>query len=565
MGFDYWLLILFVILIIVGVITFYMVFYERPTKETSYVRTGAGGEFVLMDRGGFVLPVIHEAIPVRMNTQKIEIHRKEEHALITKDRLRVDATAEFHLRVKADEKSISAAARTLGEKTLTPDLLKEQVEGLCVGALRSVAAEMDMDELHEKRREFEHNVERNISNVLLEMGLELVSVSMTALDQTELRFFDDSNALNVEGITYIRQKIAESQKRQNEVEQDRDVHIRRKEVEAREKKLQIEKEEAFFEQNQQREIAESEFKNELAIQKAKTAKEVELMELDRKEKITKALAQRSVAKAWVETDKYKAQAASASEQIETSRKKAVAERNKLVETIDAAKEADRHRIIAEGSRDADLLEAQSAKERYKVEAAGKESINRAANLLSSDQVSMQIKMEIVNQLPQIIRESAKPMENIDGINIMHVDGLTGGGSRGGSGGSAGAGSGGSGNLGEQIVDSALRYKAQAPLVDSLLKQIGVQGGNLKEMTQHLQDELDSNDKNSPISLDKITQQEKQQAADAKLSDSKDVKPHEEAAEQADMATETADAVADAADTHESATTAQSPTTALDKG
>lgn len=565
MGFDYWLLILFVILVIVGVITFYMVFYERPTKETSYVRTGAGGEFVLMDRGGFVLPVIHEAIPVRMNTQKIEIHRKEEHALITKDRLRVDATAEFHLRVKADEKSISAAARTLGEKTLTPDLLKEQVEGLCVGALRSVAAEMDMDELHEKRREFEHNVERNISNVLLEMGLELVSVSMTALDQTELRFFDDSNALNVEGITYIRQKIAESQKRQNEVEQDRDVHIRRKEVEAREKKLQIEKEEAFFEQNQQREIAESEFKTELAIQKAKTAKEVELMELDRKEKITKALAQRSVAKAWVETDKYKAQAASASEQIETSRKKAVAERNKLVETIDAAKEADRNRIIAQGSRDADLLEAESAKERYKVEAAGKEAINRAANLLSSDQVSMQIKMEIVNQLPQIIRESAKPMENIDGINIMHVDGLTGGSSRGGSGGSAGTGSGGSGNLGEQIVDSALRYKAQAPLVDSLLKQIGVQGGNLKEMTQHLQDELDSNDKNSPISLDKITQQEKQQADDAKLSDSEDVKHREEAVEQVEMATETVGAVADAADTHETATTAQSPTTSLNKG
>lgn len=564
MGFDYWLLILFIVLVIAGVITFYMVFYERPTKETSYVRTGAGGEFVLMDRGGFVLPVIHEAIPVRMNTQKIEIHRNEEFALITKDRLRVDATAEFHLRVKADEKSISAAARTLGEKTLTPDLLKEQVEGLCVGALRSVAAEMDMDELHEKRREFEHNVERNISNVLLEMGLELVSVSMTALDQTALRFFDDSNALNVDGITYIQQKIAESQKRQNEVEQDKEVHIRRKEVEAREKKLQIEKEEAFFEQNQQREIAESEFKTELAIQKAKTAKEVEMMELDRKEKITKALAQRSVAKAWVETDKYKAQAASASEKIETSRKQAVAERAKLVETIDAAKEADRNRIIAEGSRDADLLEAQSAKERYKVEAEGKVAINKAANLLSSDQVSMQIKMEIVNQLPQIIRESAKPMENIDGINIMHVDGLTGGSARGGAGGTGGGGNGGgSGNLGEQIVDSALRYKAQAPLVDSLLKQIGVQGGSLKEMTQHLQDDLkiDDDKKSSALALDKISPQEKQQADDAKLND------HHSDENQAEKASEMAmaEATADAVDVHETAPTAENPTTSSDKG
>jgi len=488
MGIDYWLIVLFVVLLIAGVITFYMVFYERPTKETSYVRTGAGGELVLMDKGGFVLPVIHEAIPVRMNTQKIEIHRNEEHALITKDRLRVDATAEFHLRVKADEKSISTAARTLGEKTLAPDMLKDQVEGLCVGALRSVAAEMDMVELHEKRREFEHNVERSISNVLLEMGLELVSVSMTALDQTELRYFDDSNALNVEGITYIKQKIAESEKRQNEIEQEKDVHIRRKEVDAQEKKLQIEKEEAFFEQNQQRDIAEAEFKTELAIQKAKTAKEVEMYELDRKEKITHALAQRSVAKAWIETDKIKANAATASEQIGTAREKALAERTKLLGVIDAAKEAERHRIIAEGSMDADMMEARSAKEKYAVEAAGKEALNKAANLLSSDQISMQVKMEIVRQLPDIIKESAKPIENIDGINIMHVDGLAGR-SGGGSGGTASAGGGSGGNLGDQIVDSALRYKAQAPLVDSLLKQIGVDGSGIKQMTEHLQNDL----------------------------------------------------------------------------
>ncbi|HHC75202.1 MAG TPA: hypothetical protein ENK78_09020, partial [Thiothrix sp.] len=306
------------------------------------------------------------------------------------------------------------------------------------------------------------------------------------------------------------------------------------------------------------------FKTELAIQKAKTAKEVEMMELDRKEKITKALAQRSVAKAWVETDKYKAQAASASEKIETSRKQAVAERAKLVETIDAAKEADRNRIIAEGSRDADLLEAQSAKERYKVEAEGKVAINKAANLLSSDQVSMQIKMEIVNQLPQIIRESAKPMENIDGINIMHVDGLTGGSARGGAGGTGGGGNGGgSGNLGEQIVDSALRYKAQAPLVDSLLKQIGVQGGSLKEMTQHLQDDLkiDDDKKSSALALDKISPQEKQQADDAKLND------HHSDENQAEKASEMAmaEATADAVDVHETAPTAENPTTSSDKG
>jgi uncharacterized membrane protein YqiK len=498
---DYWLVAIIILLILTGVAGLYMVFYKRPTKETAYVRTGAGGEVVFMDSGGFVFPVIHEAIAVRMNTQKIEIHRNEEHALITKDGLRVDVTAEFHLRVKAEEKSISVAARTLGEKSLNPELLKGQVEGLCVGALRSVAAEMDMVELHEQRREFEHKVERNISNVLLEMGLELVSVSMTALDQTELRYFDTDNALNVKGIDYIKKRMADSEKQQTAIEQEKEVFIREKEVAAQEKKLRLELEEANLEQQQQLEIAQKEYQTELDMQKAKTNKEIALIELDRKEKITMALAQRSVAKAWIETDKYKAVAASASEKIGTAREKEQAERNKLIEVISAAKEAEKNRIISEGSRDADLMEAEAAKIRYTVEAAGKEALNKAANLLSNDQISLQIKQEIVRQLPDIIRESAKPIESIDGINIMHVDGLAGGGGKGSAGGQVS-----SGNLGDQIVDSALRYKAQAPLVDSLLKQIGIDGSGIKQMTEHLQDDLainkDSKDKSNNGNADK---------------------------------------------------------------
>jgi uncharacterized membrane protein YqiK len=165
----------------------------------------------------------------------------------------------------------------------------------------------------------------------------------------------------------------------------------------------------------------------------------------------------------------------------------LAERNKLIEIISAAKEAEKNRIISEGSRDADMMEAEAAKIRYTVEAAGKEALNKAANLLSNDQISLQIKQEIVRQLPNIIRESAKPIESIDGINIMHVDGLAGGGGKGSSGGQIS-----SGNLGDQIVDSALRYKAQAPLVDSLLKQIGIDGSGIKQMTEHLQEDLSIN-------------------------------------------------------------------------
>jgi hypothetical protein len=63
------------------------------------------------------------------------------------------------------------------------------------------------------------------------------------------------------------------------------------------------------------------------------------------------------------------------------------------------------------------------------------------------------------------------MEKIEGIRILSVDGLNGGGS-GGNGGRSAT---------DEVIDSALRYRVQAPLIDSLLSDIGIEGGNLAKM------------------------------------------------------------------------------------
>lgn len=76
--------------------------YHRASKEIAFVRTGLGGERVVRDGGALVLPVLHETIPVNMNTLKLEVLRAREAALITHDRMRVDVQAEFYVRVKPD-------------------------------------------------------------------------------------------------------------------------------------------------------------------------------------------------------------------------------------------------------------------------------------------------------------------------------------------------------------------------------------------------------------------------------------------------------------------------------
>lgn len=91
-----------------------------------------------------------------------------------------------------------------------------------------------------------------------------------------------------------------------------------------------------------------------------------------------------------------------------------------------------------------------------------------------DQISLQTKLALLKVLPDVIRESAKPLEAIESIKIVQVDGLM---KKGGT--SGGSGNGGStGNLAQDAVSAALAYRAQAPVLDGLMKELGLDGSSL---------------------------------------------------------------------------------------
>ena len=162
-------------------------------KSLSYVQVLAAK--VILGGGAIVLPVLHEIIPVNMNTLRLEVRRADDQALITRDRMRVDVMAEFYVRVKPLAESIAVAAQTLGQKTMSPNELKNLVEGKFVDSLRAVAAEMAMEELHEKRVDFVQKVQQVVSEDLHKNGLELETVSLTGLDQTGFKYFNASKCI----------------------------------------------------------------------------------------------------------------------------------------------------------------------------------------------------------------------------------------------------------------------------------------------------------------------------------------------------------------------------------
>ena len=143
--------------------------------------------------------------------------------------------------------------------------------------------------------------------------------------------------------------------------------------------------------------------------------------------------------------------------------------------IAAEAEADKEKIAANGQAEAERLRAEGLEAVYTVEAAGKHAINEAQNTLSPEQIAMQVRLQLISQLPEIIAQSVKPMEQISDIKILQVDGLAG------ANGHAANGEGAAGGLADQAVNAALRYRGQAPLVDALMAELGLKAGDLSSL------------------------------------------------------------------------------------
>jgi uncharacterized membrane protein YqiK len=224
-----WLVIAIIVIIILAYLFHW--FYRRSTKETAFVRTGLGGQKVVIGGGAFVIPIFHDVTPVGMRTHRLEVSRTRDGSLITKDRMRADVTAEFFVRVAPNRDSVAIAAQALGRRSLDADGLRELVEGKFVDTLRSVAAEMTMEELHEKRGEYVQRVRKAIAPIMEKSGLEAEAVSLTQLDQTDMEHFNPSNAFDAEGLTRLTQEIERRKKERNDIEQDTLIAIRNKNLE----------------------------------------------------------------------------------------------------------------------------------------------------------------------------------------------------------------------------------------------------------------------------------------------------------------------------------------------
>jgi flotillin len=509
--------------------------YTRSTRDKAYVRTGLGGKKVVLDGGSIILPIFHSYSWVSLSTLRLEVKRSEHESLITKDRMRADITAEFYVRVKPDAENIALAAQTLGDRTNDADALKALVEAKFVDGLRSVAATMSLRDLQEQRAEFVKSVQAAVAHDLQSNGLELESVSLTRLDQTDIKHFNPNNTFDAEGLTALT-KITEERKRErNQIVRDNEVEIATKDREATLRRLTIEREQRDAELSQERDIsnkaAETRAEAARAEQAARLSEETAKLDTERgiaerdaqarqARETARIEAERGIAEreaearkitetarieaaiavaekveeeqaARAKADEAKAAAITAEEQVVTAREVEIAERAKRIAVIDARKAAERdataitvkaeaERAAAENLAAAAKIAADAEAQAAKIRAEGvialgdaEAQAERARNDARNALSSEIIEYELSRARIEIIPEAlAEAMKPIEKISDIRI--FSAGNMVNALGGNGGESS---GNPLNDLSGQLLSFTAQKPILDEILSQAGFKGAD----------------------------------------------------------------------------------------
>ncbi len=522
--------------LIVGIGVVMAALYTRSTRDKAYVRTGLGGKRVVLDGGSLILPIFHSYAWVQLSTLRLEVQRSEAESLITADRMRADITAEFYVRVKPDEENIALAAQTLGERTNDADLLRKLVEAKFVDALRSVAATMTLKDLQEKRAEFVKSVQEAVAADLQSNGLELETVSLTRLDQTDIKHFNEHNTFDAEGLTALT-RITETRRRErNDVLRETEVTIAAKDREAALQRLTIQREQRDAELSQERDIAnktaETRAEKARAEQTARLSEETARLDAERGIAKSEAEAKQATATARIEAEKgiaqsealakratetaridaaiaiaekseaesqakakaesAKADAVTAEEQVETARAVEIAERAKQIAVIDARREAERdatrvtvnaqaEREAADNLAQAMLTRATADADSNKIKASGIIALGdaeakreRVLNEARNALSPQMVDFELTKQRIAIIPEALEQaMKPIEKISDIRIFS---------AGNLLGAMNGGSlGQNGQSPISDLssqlLSFGAQKPIIDEILAQAGFRGGD----------------------------------------------------------------------------------------
>ncbi len=359
--------------------------YVRTSANESFFRTGWGKPTVIIDGGALVVPGFHELTRVLLETMNLQVVRQGPDALICKDFLRVDVSAEFFIRVNKNDEGVKAAATTLGRDAAHPAKIKERLLEKLVSALRTVAATMELNELHQNRDEFAARVQDAIAKDIRPNGFILETVTISQLDQTDVKLLKKDNVFDAQGLRKAAEITNEQLVIKNRIERQAEIAMTQENVVTRQRVLEQERARAFAETDQKaqvklreaerlREVSEFEIAQAEQVESRRVAKDRALRALEIQREA--ALVAEEKARETAEIEKKKAlELAFRQQQIEIAQAEALraeaeaTQRDAEAKEREAAERAITAAVleVARRERDKAVLQAEQEGERQLIE------------------------------------------------------------------------------------------------------------------------------------------------------------------------------------------------------
>jgi len=429
---------------------------------------------------------IEQDTAIRIRTKNLEAEQKA---------LEIDQAREFsrllqerEIAKQRDKETTEMAVETAKQERLAEEARiqsAEDVEKARIQQQDTIEVERSLREHEltlqiEERKKLRNEIERQTEIDIKEKNLEAEIRTLEIKKENEFARLKQEEE--------ISSQRAKQKAEVLKVESDRYVEAEQAQIKAQEevKKLEIE---------QQRVIEITRIENDQQAQASEIQKRKNL-EIEEKNRELEVIAKTvEVLNAVESKEQARAEVVVAEEQVLSAQEVEIAERNKKLQLINAEKEGESEAIqittraraekeAAQEKEQAEKHTSLSNKLRYEIDAAGKLMLNEAENARSDESRQSDLRMELARNLDSIIREAVKPMENIDDIKIYELNGMPGFNSNSANPDFVGPNPNGGGGLPENVVNAAMRYRAQVPFIDHLLDEIGMSPneiGNIKNL------------------------------------------------------------------------------------
>ena len=409
--------------IVILVVLLFVTGYVKARPDQALIISGfRKNPRTLIGKAGVKIPFFERMD--RLDLSLIAIDVKTSSEVPTADYINVRVDSNVNVKIGKDEASIAKAA--VNFLNLPSAEIGRVARQVLEGNMREIVGQMKLEEMVSDRQKFASLVKENATPDLAAMGLEIVSFNV--------QNFEDRNGvienLGVDNIVRIQKGAAISR-----AQSERDIAIEKAKAAQEANDAKASAQEQIAERNAQLETKQADLKRTVDTQKAQ-ADAAQAIEAEKQRQLRDVAATNAdIAKAEREADLRQKEIQLKEYELDALvRKQADAEKyaaEKAAEADLIRRQKDAEAKAYEIEQEAKAAKAKADADRYAAEqkAAGIASVGAAEAEAIEKKAEAQRKMGeasvlemYLNALPEVVKNAALPLANVDNMTIYGSDG-----------------------------------------------------------------------------------------------------------------------------------------------